>query len=130
MITPDPDRCHVNGFKRGDLGGCSGREPLRLVWSSPSWLSSARQSRRDRSSIAAPLKWQTVGDENSDEIEDLRQQKMTALREAREAYRHSMLEPARPDLGSLFAGRRSKLQGAVKAAEAELRQFDRDHPRT
>jgi hypothetical protein len=66
----------------------------------------------------------------NDEIEMLRKQKMTTLREAREAYRRSMVEPQRPELGSLFADRRSKLQAAVKAAEAELRLFDLEHPRT
>jgi hypothetical protein len=68
--------------------------------------------------------------QNRDEVAMLREQKVTALREAREAYRQSMLEPERPELGSLFAGRRGKLQTAVKAAEAELRLFDVEHPRT
>jgi hypothetical protein len=63
-----------------------------------------------------------------DEVAMLRKQKVTVLREAREAYRRSMVEPERAELGSLFAGRRSKLQAAVKAAEAELRLFDSEHP--
>jgi hypothetical protein len=66
----------------------------------------------------------------NDQVETLREQKMTALREAREAYRQSVTEPDRSELGSLFAGRRSKLQVAVKAAEADLRLFNLEHPRT
>jgi hypothetical protein len=65
----------------------------------------------------------------NDEVVMLREHKMTALREAREAYRQSMLEPEQSELGSLFAGRRSKFQAAVKAAEAELRLFNLEHPR-
>jgi hypothetical protein len=71
-----------------------------------------------------------VADITNDEVEMLREQKMTALRETREAYRQSMTEPDRSELGSLFAGRRSKLQVAVRAAEADLRLFNLEHPRT
>ena len=78
---------------------------------------------------ARPLRWQSVADMTNDEVVMLREQKMTALRQAREAYRQSMVEPERSELGGLFAGRRSKLQTAVKAAEAELRLFDLGHPR-
>ena len=71
-----------------------------------------------------------MADVTNDEVEMLREQKMAALREAREAYRQSVVEPDQSELGSLFAGRRSKLQVAVKAAEADLRLFNLEHPRT
>jgi hypothetical protein len=64
------------------------------------------------------------------EIEELRGQKMTALRQAREAYRRSMVEPDRSSLGNLFSVNRLELHDAVMAADSDLRLFNSEHPRS
>jgi hypothetical protein len=61
-----------------------------------------------------------------EEIEDLRQKKMATLKAAREAYRRRILEPLS---GSLFSSQLDMLRATVKAAEADLRRFNEEHPR-
>jgi len=62
-----------------------------------------------------------------EEIEDLRQAKMATLKAAREAYRRRIAEPLS---GSLFNSQLDLLRATVKAAEADLRSFNEEHPRS
>jgi len=67
------------------------------------------------------------------EIEAQRQQKMKALREARQAYR-SLANSTDPltsgQVPRLLSDQLKVRQNAVKTAESDLRTFNQDHPRT
>jgi hypothetical protein len=70
----------------------------------------------------------TAQEETDEGIEQLRRQKMATLKAAREAYRRRMAEPLPPS-GSVFKGQIDALHAAVKSADADLRQFNEEHPR-
>jgi DNA-binding TFAR19-related protein (PDSD5 family) len=63
------------------------------------------------------------------EIEAIRRQKMATLKGAREAFRRSAGESSRNSMGSLMAGRRKRLETAVREADADLRLYNSEHPR-
>jgi hypothetical protein len=67
-----------------------------------------------------------------DEVEGLRQQKMRALKEAREAYRKIAVSTdplLSKQVPSLLKEQLQVRQDAVKAAESALRAFNQEHPR-
>lgn len=68
-------------------------------------------------------------EEIADHIEELRSRKMADLKAAREAYRSWALRDTKELTGTLFEDRLTALQAVVKAADADLRQFNAEHPR-
>jgi hypothetical protein len=63
------------------------------------------------------------------DTEAARRQKMTALKDAREAHREWAKRGSRQLMGSLYDGRLKMLKEAIRTAEADLRQFNELHPR-
>lgn len=66
---------------------------------------------------------------DEEDIEEMRLRKMAVLKAAREAYRRRMTDPL-PESGSLFEGQVDVLRAAVVAADADLRRFNEEHPRS
>ncbi len=67
------------------------------------------------------------------DIEAQRQQKMRALREAREAYTRLavMTDPlTSKQVPGMLVRQLKERQDAIKAAEADLRAFNQEHPRS
>jgi hypothetical protein len=67
-----------------------------------------------------------------DEVEAQRQQKMAALKEAREAYRKlavSVDPLTSKQVPGLLKDQLKIRQDAVKAAESDLRSYNQEHPR-
>jgi hypothetical protein len=67
-----------------------------------------------------------------EETEQVRSQKMAALKQAREAYRTWAVESSPLSgkvAGTLSADRLKQLQDAVREADADLRSFNAEHPR-
>ena len=66
---------------------------------------------------------------SDNEIETHRQHKMATLLEAREHYRRCAACSSRPLVSSPSRSQLRSLQMAVRVADADLRLFNRKHPR-